>query len=106
MSAPATVTLKRGSLYLSRDVADRYLAGLEAIVLLRRGDDLAILPVRHAAAGGSFLKRRNSAGDRVVHAPEFFRAHDVGDDIERELAVSWSREAAGLVATGAFASQR
>ena len=105
MTSSATVTLKRGSLYLSSEVYERYFPGLETIVLLRRGDDLVILPVRHAAAGGYVLKRRNSAGGRVAHAPDFFREQGVGDEIQCELTVSWSTEGAGLVATGAFSLQ-
>jgi len=102
MTVPATVTLKRGSLYLSREVYGRYFPGLETIILLRRGDDLVILPVRHAAAGGYVLKLRNSAGDRVVHAPDFLRDHGVDENVERALAVQWSSESAGLVAADAF----
>jgi hypothetical protein len=102
MTAPATLTLRRGSLYLSREVYDRYFPGLETIILLRRGDDLMILPVRHAAAGGYVLKLRNSAGDRVVHAPDFFREHHIDESSERTLAVQWSSESAGVVATDAF----
>jgi hypothetical protein len=105
MSAGAIVRLKRGSLTFSREVYDRYFPGLEAIILLRRNDDLVILPVRHAAAGGYVLKLRNSAGDRVVHAPDFFRENGVADEIEFELAVYWSTESAGLVATKAFSLQ-
>ena len=41
-----------------------------------------ILPVRHAAAGGYVLKLRNSAGDRVVHAPDFFREHHIDEASE------------------------
>ena len=65
------MTVKRGSLYLAREVYDRYFAGLEAVILLRRDDDLLILPVRHAASGGYLLKLRNGAGDRVVERAGF-----------------------------------
>lgn len=102
MSATASVTLKRGSLYLNRDIYDRYFRGLESIILLRRTDDLLILPVRHAAAGGYLLKRRNGAGDRVVNAPDFFRAHGIDDDFAGDLTIGWASECAGLVASGAF----
>jgi hypothetical protein len=105
MSAGAIVRLKRGSLYFSREVYDRYFPRLETIILLRRSDDLVILPVRHAAAGGYVLKLRNSAGDRVVHAPDFFRENGVADEIEAELAVFWSTESAGLLATKVFSLQ-
>ena len=102
MNEPAIVTLKRGSLYLSRAIYDRYFHGLEGIVLLRREGDLLILPVRHAAAGGYFLKLCNSAGDRVVTAPDFFREHGADDGLERRLPVSWVSARAALVAVGAF----
>ncbi len=97
-----TVTLKRGGLYLGRDLHDRYFPGLETIILLRRGDDLLILPVLHAAAGGYLLKRRNGIGDRVVTAPDFFRANGIEDTVERDLPVAWSAESAGLRVIGAF----
>ena len=83
-------------------VYDRYFAGLEAVVLLRRGEDLAILPVRHAAAGGYLLKRRNAAGDRIVSAADFFRAQGIDDQVERPLAVHWLTELAGLSVPGLF----
>ena len=102
MNEPASVTLKRGSLYLSRAIYDCYFHGLEGIVLLRREADLLILPVRHAAAGGYFLKLFNSAGDRVVTAPDFFREHGADDKFERRLPVSWVSARAALVAVGAF----
>jgi hypothetical protein len=105
VTSASTITLKRGSLYFGSEVHNRFFSGLEAIILLRRGDDLAILPVRHAAAGGYVLKRRNSAGDRIVHAPDFFREHGIDDQVERELAVSWSTAASELTAEGVFLLQ-
>ena len=100
--AVATVTLRRGALYLSCETYDRYFAGLEAVILLRRDRDLCILPVRHAAAGGYLLKLRNKLGDRVVHAPDFFREHGVDEDIALQLSVVWSTEHGALVAADAF----
>ncbi len=102
MSARTIVTLKRGSLYLNRELCDRYFHHLEGIVLLRRDADLMILPVRHAAAGGYFLKVCNAAGDRVVTAPDFFRDHGLDDDVERRLPVTWVTARAALIAIGAF----
>lgn len=102
MTAIATVTLRRGALYLSCEIYDRYFAGLEAVILLRRDRDLCILPVRHAAAGGYLLKLRNKLGDRVVHAPDFFREHGVHEDIALQLSAVWSTERGALVATDTF----
>lgn len=87
---------------MSREIHDLYFAGLEAIILLRRDEDLLILPVRHAAAGGYLLKRRNGADDRVVTAPDFFRAHGLDDESEHILPVVWTTGAAGLAAIGAL----
>jgi hypothetical protein len=64
MTEPASVTLKRGSLYLSRAIYERFLAGIETVILLRRADDLLILPVHQAASGGYLLKLRNGGRPR------------------------------------------
>lgn len=98
----STVTLRRGALYLASEVYDRYFAGLETVILLRRDRDLCILPVRNAAAGGYLLKLRNKAGDRVVHAPDFFREYGIDESIALELSVVWTAERGALVAAGAF----
>ena len=102
MSDEASLTLKRGSLYLARAICDRFFAGLETLILLRRDDDLLILPVRHAAAGGYLLKRRNGAGDRVVNAPDFFRDNGIADEAECTLPIGWSEQVGGLTSKDAF----
>jgi hypothetical protein len=102
MTVPLTVTVKRGSLYLKKAVYDRYFPGLEAVILVRRDDDLLILPVRHAASGGYLLKIRNGVGDRVVTAPDFFREQGFDEDFDRELPVIWSPEKAALLSAQAF----
>jgi hypothetical protein len=99
------IVLKRRSIYMTCTVYDVYFPGLQTIVLLRKADDLLLLPVRHAAAGGYLLKRHNAAGDRVVHAPDFFHEHGVGDDVEVNLPVVWRTESACLVAKETFRSQ-
>ncbi len=98
----AAVTVKGASLYLSREIYERYFAGLQTVILLRQDDDLLIMPVLHAAAGGYLLKLRNSAGDRVVNAADFFRAQGVRDETELSLQVVWSTERGALVASSAF----
>lgn len=100
----AIVTVKRGGLYLSKEIVDRYFAGLEGVVLQRRGADLAVLPVRHAPSGGYLLKRRNAVGDRVVSAADFFRAHGIDDAIELQAPTRWDSAIAGLCAAGVFAN--
>lgn len=98
------VIVRRGSLYLPREVYDNYFANLDGVVLQRRGDDLVVLPVQHAASGGYLLKRRNAAGDRVVTAADFFRSQGVDDDAERCAATRWDSAAAGLRADALFAT--
>ena len=97
MTAASSVSLKRGALYVSCEVYDRYFAGLEAVILLRRDRDLCILPVRHAAAGGYLLKLRNKAGDRVVHAPDFFRECGIDESVDAGIV---SRLVCGTRRTG------
>ena len=98
------VTIARGSVYLSSEIYQRHFAGLAAVILLRRGYDLAILPVRHAAAGGYLLKRRNAKGDLVVNAGDFLRFQGIPDDAKFTFAASWDPSLSGLVACGAFSN--
>jgi hypothetical protein len=98
----ASVVLRRGSLYLGRDQCQRYFPDLQAVMLVRQGSDLLILPVRHAPAGGYLLKTRNAAGDRVVNAMDFFRTQGVDDGVDRGLEVAWDEQRMALVASALF----
>ena len=102
--APSLAEIRRGGLYLSREICDRYFAGLETVILLRRERDLLVMSVRHAAAGGYLLKRRNGAGDRLVFAPDFFREHGLGDEERREIPLGWEAGLAALVAKDFFSA--
>lgn len=97
-----SLVVRRGSLYLDRGDYERFFAGLETVILLRREDDFLVLPARGAVAGGLILKLRNSVGDRVVHAAEFFRTQGIEDSSERSFTFAWSPEQGALVAEGAF----
>jgi len=96
------IVIRRGSVYLTAALYRRYFDGLQSVVLLRRADDLVIMPVHHAASGGYLLKLRNSAGDRVINATDFFTAHGIREVDERTLDVGWNSSFAGLVASAAF----
>ena len=98
--APVSLMIRRGALHMSAAACERYFAKVDAVALLRRDSDLVVLPVRHAAAGGYLLKRRNSRGDRVVSAPEFFRACGFDDDVAVTLDAHWDDRSAALVASG------
>ncbi len=104
-ASPALVSLRRGSLRLSRGVYDTYFAGLDAVVLLAREGNLNILPVRHAGGGGHLLKTLNSAGDRVIHAGDLLRIFGVREELlegdeEGAFSARWSSDAAALVVEG------
>jgi hydrogenase maturation protease len=99
---PASVVVTRGSVYLTRELCESYFANLEAVILLRRDNDLLIMPVRHGAAGGYLLKLQNGAGDRVVNAGDFFRLNGIDDAVELHLPAFWSTQRAGLLVEHAF----
>ena len=98
----AQVGLRGGSLYLDAATFDRFLSAREAVTLVRRDNDLYIIPLQDSALGGYLCKRRTAAGDRVVHAEDFFREHDLDDARDRILDVAWRDDVAALVITGAF----
>jgi hypothetical protein len=102
MSATCVVTVRRGALYFTRDIYERYFNTLDNVVLLRDGRDLIVLPVRHQAAGGYVIKVRTAAGDRAVQAADFFRDNGIDDHTEMTLPAAWSDARAALVAPGAF----
>lgn len=102
VAAASEIIVRRGSIYLAAAACVRYFYGLESVILQRQEDDLLILPVRYSAAGGYLLKIRNSAGDRVVNALDFFAFH--GLDSERDIRAEcfWNSEYAALVAAKIF----
>jgi hypothetical protein len=103
MIETSLLAIRRGALYFTRDVYERYFNGLENVVLLRDGADLVVLPVRQQSAGGYVIKVRTAAGDRAVQCADFFRDNGIEDHIEMTLPAEWSEERAALVATHAFA---
>ena len=98
----AQVGLRGGSLYLDAATFDRFLSAREAVTLVRRDDDLYIIPLEDSALGGYLCKRRTAAGDRVVHAEDFFREQGLDATQDRTFDVAWREDVAALVITGAF----
>jgi hydrogenase maturation protease len=99
--ASSGVSVGRGNFYLSREICDTYLPGVVSVALLARDDEVLIVPLTQQSAGGLLLKHRNSRGDRVIHAQEFFRARNLPEDFElRAMRVQWSRESAALIVSG------
>jgi hypothetical protein len=102
MTEACIVSIHRGALHFSAGVYERYFAGLENVVLLRDVDRLIVMPVRHAAAGGSLIKIRNAKGDRSVTAADFLRDAGIEDSADMTLTASWDEGRAALIVTGVF----
>ena len=99
--APRAVSVGRGNIYLSRELCARYFAGADAVAVLARAGEMLIMPLARGAAGGTLLKVRNSRGDRVVHAQEFFRAHGYAEDAcTHEVDAEWHEAEGALVVRG------
>ncbi len=98
------VTVRRGLLHFTREAYERVFPSVQAVVLVRDGRDLIVLPVRHAAAGGYVVKLRNAAGDRVVDAADFLRANGIEDSEQLQVEAVWSETAASLVVQQFFAA--
>ncbi len=103
MSEQCIVTIRRGGLYFTSAIYERYFGSLENVVFLRDGACLLVLPVRHQAGGGYVIKLRNAARDRAVHAADFFRDNGVEDSAEMTLPAIWSEDRAALVVDAVFA---
>lgn len=90
------VLVRAGNLYLSAALCQRYLPQLGGVALLRREPYVLLLPLL-PEAGGLLLKQRNAAGDRVLHAQEFFREHGYAErDEPQSLPVHWDSTQAAL----------
>jgi hypothetical protein len=90
-----------GNLYLSLELCQRFLPGIESVALIRRDNRVLIVPLTRESGGGLLLKYRNSRGDRVIQAQEFFRTNGLRESLDlRRLAIQWDPSAAALVLTG------
>jgi hypothetical protein len=89
-----------GNLYLSCEVCQRFLPGIDSVALIRRDNRVLIVPLTRESGGGLLLKYRNSRGDRVIQAQEFFRSHALSEARDsRRVAIQWDDSAAALVLT-------
>ncbi len=75
------VWLQNGRLHLTSAAYDRYMDSCSIVALLARDDAWLLLPLR-AGAGGLQIKLRNTRGDRVIEAQEFFRAQGLEDSAQ------------------------
>ena len=80
-AANAEVWLQNGRLHLTSAAYDRYMDSCSIAALLACDDAWLLLPFR-VGAGGSQIKLRNTRGDRVIEAQEFFRAQGLEDSAQ------------------------
>jgi hypothetical protein len=74
--------LHRDHLYIEAVVFEAHMPQVRSVALVREADDLLILPIVTAEAGGFLVKQVNARGDRAIHAADFFRLNDIGRDTE------------------------
>ena len=96
MQPEATIRLDKGNLYLQAALYEKYFPGIESVILMKRDQAFNILPIMNANAGGLLLKIRNSEGDRVLHAQEFFRDHGIDERLDTILPVVWDPKSISL----------
>jgi hypothetical protein len=96
----ACAVLVAGNLYLSRETCQLFLPGIESVALIRRDGRVLIVPLTRESGGGLLLKYRNSRGDRVIQAQEFFRSLALSEDFVRHrVAIQWDDSTAALALT-------
>lgn len=100
----ASLRLRNGSLHIDATTFAQHLGDRESVALLRRETDLFVVPLRDSNFGGYLCKRRTAAGDRVIHAADFFREHGYDDGPERTFAADWRADVAAFVIPGFFTS--
>jgi hypothetical protein len=95
------VIVARGSIVVPLRTYETYLSSVSAVALLPDKNGLLLVPLIHDSAGGLLLKIRNIAGDRIVHANEFFRHNGYAENFaEHPCPVRWLTERGGLLIEG------
>ncbi len=86
---------RHGDLCIDSELYETYFQKVQSVALLKKDNQFFILPIQQAG-GGLLAKIRNSQGDRVVHAMEFFQRHNVDIDQDVMVDVSWCPALSGL----------
>ena len=92
------VSIREGSIYLPHELVDTYFRDIDAVIVLIQQGELMVMPVHQATSGGSLLKVKNAAGDRVVQARDVFQDQEMLDLRADNLAAIWSAEKSALCA--------
>lgn len=96
------LTVRRGVLLFERAGYEALFGRAGAVVLLREGVDLLVVPLHEAAVGGHLVKLRNAAGDRAIDALDLLRDHPAGDG-EHPWHGAWDDERGALRIAAIFA---
>lgn len=100
-----SLRVHRDHLYIDAASFDVHLAHVGSVALLREKDDLLILPLVSAEAGGFFVKQINARGDRAIHAADFFRMNGIDETSDRTVDAAWSGRLAGFSIHDFFAGE-
>ena len=95
--------LHRDHLYLHAAAYVAQMADFRTVALLRKDDDLHVMPLIGPDAGGYLIKQINARGDRAIHAADFFRLNGVDDAREIYCEGEWSAGMGGYVLSRLFA---
>lgn len=95
--------LHRDHLYLPAAAYAAQMADFGSVALLRKDDDLHIMPLIGPDAGGYLIKQINARGDRAIHAADFFRLNGVDDSREIYCEGEWRAGLRGYVLSRLFA---
>ena len=101
-AVPLPLRLHRDHLYVEAPVFEAHLAHVRSVALLRDGDDLLILPVITAEAGGFLIKQVNARGDRAIHAADFFRLNRIDENHRYDLAARRHEATGGFIIRNVF----
>ncbi len=92
----ARISVRGGSVYLPAETAERYFRDVEAVAVLIDDSLLRILPLHRMATGGTLLKRRTAAGDRVASAWDAFAERGLATWEAEDLPARWSASSGSL----------
>ncbi|SFO35743.1 hypothetical protein SAMN04487859_13117 [Roseovarius lutimaris] len=92
------ISIRDGKIYLPHALVDTYFRNIDAVIVLIQQGELMVMPVHQATSGGSLLKVRNAAGDRVVQARDVFQDQDMLGYKVGNLPVMWQSEKGALCA--------
>jgi len=90
------VRIFNGSLYMDFELYNLFFSGIESVALLPETGGFFIMPVHNQASGGRLLKKRNSAGDRVITATDFFLDCGIAHGSEQNCRTRWDQKMTAL----------